>query len=163
MHFVLLSAKDHQVRARSLIFRLSPRCLQIDLSWPETKIRKCFPAFPGVAAASEVTLEAGQMLFLPAGWFHEVTSFSSAASKVHVAVNYWFHPSDANVTPLPHTPMPPVDCPYSGDYWPVMWNERVRRHSWPTNALVPEAGSAELHGASKKCEAHARPAKRVKL
>lgn len=53
---------------------------------------------------------AGQMLFLPAGWFHDVTSLSAASpavspapasspaaassSTLHMAFNYWFHPPD---------------------------------------------------------------------
>ena len=45
-------------------------------------------------AAQEVELEAGQMLYLPAGWFHEVTSFSEAPSQTHLALNYWFQPPD---------------------------------------------------------------------
>lgn len=52
-----------------------------------------------------VKLEAGQILYLPAGWFHCVTSFSSPrhtekepdkdnANQVHLALNYWYHPPD---------------------------------------------------------------------
>ena len=57
----------------------------------------------------EVHLKAGQMLYLPASWFHEVTSFSGPSVAVnghaegkndtrnsdtqfHMALNYWFHP-----------------------------------------------------------------------
>ncbi|KAF8072806.1 jmj4 [Scenedesmus sp. PABB004] len=47
----------------------------VDLSLPPAELRRRFPRFPGLAAASEVVLRAGQMLYLPAGWFHEVTSF----------------------------------------------------------------------------------------
>ncbi|CAA21875.2 histone demethylase Jmj4 [Schizosaccharomyces pombe] len=43
-----------------------------------------------------VDLEPGDMLYLPASWFHEVTSSSasSGGSDVHIAFNYWFHPPD---------------------------------------------------------------------
>lgn len=44
----------------------------------------------GKGAALECEVRAGQMLYLPAGWFHEVTSFSTAASPTHVALNYWW-------------------------------------------------------------------------
>jgi len=47
-------------------------------------------------------LTAGEILYLPAGWFHCVTSFSGqednhASNKVkpdniHLALNYWYHP-----------------------------------------------------------------------
>ncbi|EST06887.1 JmjC [Kalmanozyma brasiliensis GHG001] len=57
----------------------------------------------------EVYLKPGQMLYLPASWYHEVTSSSlpplheqqnpddptEESSKVHMALNYWFHPPDA--------------------------------------------------------------------
>ena len=52
------------------------------------------------AAAAEVDLQAGQILYLPAGWFHEVTSFSTASSQTHLALNYWFQPPD-NLDPSP--------------------------------------------------------------
>jgi hypothetical protein len=44
-----------------------------------------------------VDLKAGDMLYLPTSWFHEVTSFSDEESSdnVHIALNYWFHPPDA--------------------------------------------------------------------
>lgn len=47
--------------------------VQLDL--PQSELRQRFPRFPGLAAASVVVLQAGDMLYLPAGWFHEVTSY----------------------------------------------------------------------------------------
>lgn len=58
-----------------------PSFSQIDLSLPESELRRRFPRFPGVAAAQEVVLQAGQMLYLPAGWFHEVTSFGQGGES----------------------------------------------------------------------------------
>jgi hypothetical protein len=48
-------------------------------------------SYPLLAAASlaECDLEAGDMLYLPAGWFHEVSS-----QGAHCAINYWCHPPD---------------------------------------------------------------------
>lgn len=58
---------------------------------------------------SVVTLQAGDALFIPAGWFHQVTSSTDEASKsatcsaadttgcgvgVHAAINFWFDPPD---------------------------------------------------------------------
>lgn len=40
-----------------------------------------------------VELKPGQMLYLPASWFHEVTS-SSSGENPHMALNYWMHPPD---------------------------------------------------------------------
>lgn len=65
--------------------------------------------FPGFLSLNkmEVWLEPGDMLYLPCGWFHEVTSFSDSTSNVHIALNWWF--------------MPPVTSselnPYPDDYW----------------------------------------------
>ncbi|PWN20635.1 hypothetical protein BCV69DRAFT_282855 [Microstroma glucosiphilum] len=60
-----------------------------------------------------VDLLPGQMLYLPASWWHEVTSEAhaptgkesngtseAAEANVHMALNWWFHPPD-NLTPLP--------------------------------------------------------------
>ena len=63
---------------------------------PATATVEEFPAF---AKCREyvVNLKAGQSLYLPAGWFHNVTSFSSEEEKddsIHMAINYWYHPPD---------------------------------------------------------------------
>ena len=57
-------------------------------------------------------VKSGEMLYLPAGWFHEVTSYSTNVNANmmdgtsgdnnndddnfggHMAFNYWFHPPD---------------------------------------------------------------------
>jgi hypothetical protein len=67
-----------------------PSFSRVDLSLPYGHLAKAFPLFPGVEAAAECVVEAGQMLYIPAGWFHEVTSYGDR----HLAVNYWFHPPD---------------------------------------------------------------------
>jgi Cupin-like domain len=43
-----------------------------------------------------VDLNPGEMLYLPASWWHEVTSSSPESSNnhVHMAFNYWFYPPD---------------------------------------------------------------------
>ncbi|RPD58645.1 Clavaminate synthase-like protein [Lentinus tigrinus ALCF2SS1-7] len=57
--------------------------------------------FPGLRKATApyvVELSAGEMLYLPASWWHEVTSTSPDDAKegdVHMAFNYWFYPPDA--------------------------------------------------------------------
>ncbi|TFY54222.1 hypothetical protein EVJ58_g8987 [Rhodofomes roseus] len=43
-----------------------------------------------------VELSAGQMLYLPASWWHEVTSSSDGEEDVHMALNWWFYPPDAD-------------------------------------------------------------------
>ena len=44
--------------------------------------------------ALECELQAGQMLYLPCGWFHEVRSYGNSKDGGHLALNYWFHPPD---------------------------------------------------------------------
>jgi hypothetical protein len=55
-----------------------------------------------------VEVQAGEALYLPASWFHEVTSFSTESaseeeedylSRLHLAVNYWFFPPDIKNPP----------------------------------------------------------------
>ena len=43
-------------------------------------------------STTSFTLSKGEMLYLPAGWFHNVESIGSP----HIAFNYWFHPPDRN-------------------------------------------------------------------
>ncbi|GAO52720.1 Clavaminate synthase-like protein [Saitoella complicata NRRL Y-17804] len=54
--------------------------------------------FPLLKTANALVghLEEGEMLYLPASWFHEVTSSSSKNGTVHMAFNYWFHPPDGS-------------------------------------------------------------------
>lgn len=44
-----------------------PSFSKVDLSLPAAQLKQRFPRFPGLAAAKEVVVEAGQMLYLPAG------------------------------------------------------------------------------------------------
>ncbi|KAI0798200.1 cupin-like domain-containing protein [Abortiporus biennis] len=56
-------------------------------------------SFPNLKKTTEpyvVELNAGDMLYLPASWWHEVTSTSvpedEGTGGVHMAFNYWFYP-----------------------------------------------------------------------
>ena len=100
----------------------------------------------------EVEVHAGDMLYLPAGWYHEVVSLdavqspeapagaspeakaaaamSGAATRAqlaaaaaegkeadlpyHCAMNYWFHPPDADE----------FEAPYTSGFWARDWEER---------------------------------------
>lgn len=55
--------------------------------------------FPGFLDTPRLTvwLKPGEMLYLPTGWFHEVSSFgcdtvAENKDNVHIALNYWFIP-----------------------------------------------------------------------
>ena len=65
-----------------------------------------------------VELHKGDLLYLPAGWFHEVTSRGSKDSNgLHMAFNYWMHPPDVGDG---------VDFenPYRSEFWPRDWKAR---------------------------------------
>ena len=65
------------------------------------------------ARCFEVTITAGEMLYIPAGWFHEVRS-TGGGSEGHLALNYWFHPPDGST----------FEKPYSSNFWPSDWEKR---------------------------------------
>ncbi|KXZ50372.1 hypothetical protein GPECTOR_16g545 [Gonium pectorale] len=112
-----------------------------------------WPAFPGRGAALEVTVEAGCMLYLPAGWFHEVTSFGAAGSGSesgsggHLAFNYWFHPPD-NLDPSRSG----FRAPYKSDYWPALWRSRVA--AGLPGGLEPGMGAQRAPSEAGKAEEH---------
>ncbi|TMW63516.1 hypothetical protein Poli38472_002457 [Pythium oligandrum] len=84
------------------------------LKTPESKeaLLKEFPAFEEAKAAF-CEINVGEMLFLPASWFHEVESFGSKDG--HLALNYWYHPPDQ---------LDNFDLPYSSPFWPRDWEMR---------------------------------------
>ena len=105
--------------------------------------RGAFPDFPAEPPV-EVAVAPGSMLYLPAGWFHEVgrgrsigpyrrgvgggssahvPSLSSfplhtqviSSGGVHTAFNYWVHPPDTA----------DFARPYASRFWPRDWEERM--------------------------------------
>ncbi|CAO1632553.1 unnamed protein product [Parajaminaea phylloscopi] len=53
----------------------------------------------GCPAPLVADLRPGEMLYLPASWWHEVTSEASPSdapdgNSIHMALNWWFHPPD---------------------------------------------------------------------
>ncbi|KAI5967985.1 hypothetical protein CANMA_002753 [Candida margitis] len=80
--------------------------------------------FPGFLQLKKITvwLEPGHMLYLPASWFHEVSSFgeecdakdnNSGGKGVHIALNYWFVPPNTDN----------FDNCYKDQYWQQDWEE----------------------------------------
>lgn len=93
-------------------------CSRIDTSLPNTILSEKFPKFVEArsrGAEFTVTLQAGEMLYLPAGWFHEVKSTGSPPQG-HMAMNYWFHPPDNDK----------FDAPYCSNFWEMDWDQRVK-------------------------------------
>lgn len=109
---------------------------------PEVVFKQC----PELKSVGHIVCEvsAGEMLYLPASWFHEVTSYSfpvddnadeAANDKGHLAVNYWMFPPDAAQ----------FEMPYEDDFWQRRW-ERVQEskqldQSPPAGAEGPETAS----------------------
>jgi hypothetical protein len=106
--------------------------LNFSLVNPELPLPNLKSSFPNFLHESVRPLfadvRAGEMLFLPAGWFHEVTSYSDEHGKadgaedvsrqggVHMAFNYWFHPPDTvNGT---------FEEPYCDHFWEKDWEKR---------------------------------------
>ena len=58
-----------------------PSFSRVDLSLPPAELKRRFPLFPGVGAALVAEVGAGQCLYLPCGWFHEVTSYSAPGEQ----------------------------------------------------------------------------------
>ena len=87
--------------------------------------------YPLLAEATmmECELTAGQMLYLPAGWFHEVSSNGSDAhgsadgsadGGLHCAVNYWYHPPQDSLSGGS------FECPH-GHIGQMFWEREFKR------------------------------------
>lgn len=78
---------------------------RVDPARPQNELAREFPAF---LRTTELVVEihAGEMLYLPAGWFHEVVS----SGGQHMAFNYWCHPP----TLLDASGPSPL---YTDDFW----------------------------------------------
>lgn len=92
---------------------------KINLYDAPEKIAKKFPKFPGVDKAAVAEVSAGEMLYLPAGWFHEVESRGVKGSPIHLAFNYWFHPPTNLVTGRAG-----FEQPYKQAFWPTVHQRR---------------------------------------
>lgn len=75
-------------------------------------LKESFPDFLNATAAF-CTVQEGDILYLPASWFHEVTSYGG--KNGHLAMNYWFHPPDGDS----------FEQPYSTQFWPNDYKDRV--------------------------------------
>lgn len=88
------------------------------------------------------TLKAGEMLYLPASFFHEVISFNTDEASHHMAVNYWYYPPSSEGS---------FEQPYEDDFWKDRWDRlaekfvnqrrlsigRMRRKKLPLSLLHP--------------------------
>ncbi|OJT14557.1 JmjC domain-containing protein 4 [Trametes pubescens] len=94
--------------------------------------------FPGLKKTTEpyvVELSEGEMLYLPASWWHEVTSTSTG--DVHMAFNYWFYPPDA---------LDNFDAPYSDT---LVWDYLRGKGAGEEGSREPEE---QAHGGKRARE-----------
>ncbi|ORY00743.1 cupin-like domain-domain-containing protein [Clohesyomyces aquaticus] len=71
-------------------------------TWDPDEPKKRATPFSALSRALRVTLNEGDMLYLPALWYHKVTqSTSPSSSHLSCAVNYWY------------------DLDFSGSFWPL--------------------------------------------
>ena len=64
-----------------------------------------------------IQMSKGDLLYLPAGWFHEVISQGDGNDGLHIAFNYWMHPPDVdNETTF--------ESPYLSNFWQRDWESR---------------------------------------
>eukprot|EP01062_Namystynia_karyoxenos_P045253 TRINITY_DN33586_c0_g1_i1.p1 TRINITY_DN33586_c0_g1~~TRINITY_DN33586_c0_g1_i1.p1 ORF type:complete len:489 (+),score=90.67 TRINITY_DN33586_c0_g1_i1:72-1538(+) len=105
--------------------------------------RRGYPELSSVHP-STVEINAGELLYLPCGWFHEVTSYS--AGGPHMALNYWFHPPAADA---------PFERPYADDFWLERWHSID-----PEGAAGVDLGAPAAAGAGEA--AAAAPLRRTK-
>jgi len=89
--------------------KMPPHFSQIDINNVNTHTPSFREAYTNRMATVEI--EEGDMLYLPAGWFHEVQSKPSAESPWHFAFNYWFHP------PTTSSFEEPYDSKYHSNVW----------------------------------------------
>ncbi|KAJ3401367.1 DnaJ sub C member 7, partial [Chytridiales sp. JEL 0842] len=113
-----------------------PSFSQIDLETLHSKTMDS-EDFPLLSQATKVTftLNEGEMLYLPASWFHEVRSHTTKGSKekVSMAFNYWFHPP---TTPHFHQP-------YTDSYWSSSWDKLEAFLDAPLEESDGESGVRE--------------------
>ena len=85
--------------------------VDVDLLNDDERLKESYPDILKANTAF-CTVESGQILYLPASFFHEVVSFGT--SDGHLAMNYWFHPPDGES----------FDAPYSTDFWHNDYQDR---------------------------------------
>ena len=100
----------------------------LSLHSPSSNSNSSFPLLEKCKRAI-CTINQGQMLYLPAGWFHEVTSFGSIDQSedhdigkgkggAHLAFNYWVYPPNK---------LDKFEEPYENGFWREWWSSSRHR------------------------------------
>ncbi|KAG5418612.1 hypothetical protein I9W82_004140 [Candida metapsilosis] len=112
-----------------------------DIKQQEKLIEFANTHFPGFLQLNQMTvwLNSGEMLYLPASWFHEVSSFGTGNQDdeentgVHIALNYWFVPPNTDDF---------ENC-YKDQYWEQDWQQTKTAIDVFANAVKVEEEEQE--------------------
>ncbi|RYH13837.1 hypothetical protein EON65_34710 [archaeon] len=89
---------------------------RITNSLPPSQLQSNFSLFlEALPHKVTVDLKEGEMLYIPAGWFHEVQSKGR-----HMAFNYWFHPPDNYMA----SGQMSYEQPYASSFWKEDFEDR---------------------------------------
>ncbi|CCG24182.1 hypothetical protein CORT_0E06000 [Candida orthopsilosis Co 90-125] len=131
------SGEQSQSKDPPSFSKIPPSLLHIDevedVKQQEKLIEFANTHFPGFLKLNNITiwLSPGEMLYLPASWFHEVSSFGSDDDDndgVHIALNYWFVPPNTDNS----------NNSYKDQYWEQDWQETMRAIDVFKNAAKEE-------------------------
>mmetsp|Transcript_21073 Transcript_21073/g.24405 ORF Transcript_21073/g.24405 Transcript_21073/m.24405 type:complete len:510 (-) Transcript_21073:2387-3916(-) len=89
--------------------------IDIQILDDNTQLEKLYPE-ASHANDAWCDINVGDILYLPASWWHEVTSFGGESG--HLAFNYWFHPPDS---------VDDFENPYSSNFWSNDYNLRFAK------------------------------------
>ncbi|XP_062507800.1 bifunctional peptidase and (3S)-lysyl hydroxylase Jmjd7-like [Corticium candelabrum] len=89
--------QGHQFRRKKLLDSTSMVMSPVDITRPDTKR---FPLFSSVSPM-HCTIHPGDVLYMPAFWWHEVQSTPDQKEKRNMAVNYWYEPFLTKEFPCP--------------------------------------------------------------
>jgi hypothetical protein len=106
------------------------------LAQADAELKAHWPLFPGLASVSVARVRSGDALYLPAGWFHEVTTYpdgrrgdeeggSGSSSSGSLALNYWFYPPDALDGGAGQDEQQQQPYRASGGFLPELWRRRL--------------------------------------
>jgi hypothetical protein len=110
-----VKSSESDEEEESLSKKEPPSFSRVDTDASREVLERDFPLFlESESKGLTISLEPGEMLYLPAGWFHEVRSSGPPAGGGHMALNYWFHPPDGSA----------FEKPYQSDFWENDWKLR---------------------------------------
>lgn len=82
--------RPKEVNSDELVFNVDPEAAQVPVPlWDPDEPSRHASAFSQYSRAIRITLEEGDLMYLPAMWYHKVTQ-SSGDEGFACSVNYWY-------------------------------------------------------------------------